>query len=354
MPRRPLARLDCKVAIEALREATTDIQVVGEIAHNHSFLLRACSSIPVALRPEGSGGAGRNVAPRLGVRCGGDGKAGRPAGPPDCRTRTPGQMARTDSPAPPSRQPASDTPRRRRPVPHRRTRRHVSPAQRRPTWLTGHSGEKPTAQRHFLVSPAAPDLAHRPQWRETDSPASLCRQPSRARPGSPATVARNGQPSVTLSSAQCPAKPPAPVAVLAERGPDLVAADPVRNKLRRPASAVRRSVGAAHPASAATRRSRWPIRSRPHPPTRTPTQPAATARRHLAPAPPPHSALALSLPATPANANANPTGRSRPATPRTPRPGDHGAPPLRHSAGRTARRRPPDPGQFERQISSPW
>lgn len=46
----PLARLDCKVAIEALREATTDIQVVGEIAHNHSFLLRACSSIPVALK----------------------------------------------------------------------------------------------------------------------------------------------------------------------------------------------------------------------------------------------------------------------------------------------------------------
>src|SRR6185437_15478225 len=47
----PLARLDCKVAIEALRDATSEIEVVGEISHNHSFLLRACSSIPVVLTP---------------------------------------------------------------------------------------------------------------------------------------------------------------------------------------------------------------------------------------------------------------------------------------------------------------
>ncbi len=209
--------------------------------------------------------------------------------------------------------------------------RHFVVSQPRPTWLTGHSGEKPTAQRHFVVSPAAPDLAHRPQWRETDSPASLCRQPSARR------------------------KPPAPVPVLAERGPDLVAADPVRNKLHRPASAVRRSVGAAHPASAATRRSALAHIAPGHTRQREcqPNRPQPP-ERHLAPAPPPHFALAHIAPGHTRHADANPTGRSRPAAPRTPRPGDHGDMPLRHSAGRTARRRPPDPGQFERQISSPW
>jgi cytochrome P450 len=45
----PLARLDCRVAIEVLRERTSVIELVGDIEHNYSFLLRACSSIPAIL-----------------------------------------------------------------------------------------------------------------------------------------------------------------------------------------------------------------------------------------------------------------------------------------------------------------
>jgi cytochrome P450 len=45
----PLARLDCRVAIEVMCERTSAIALAGEIEHNCSFLLRACSSIPAHL-----------------------------------------------------------------------------------------------------------------------------------------------------------------------------------------------------------------------------------------------------------------------------------------------------------------
>jgi cytochrome P450 len=45
----PLARLDCRVAISVLCERTSSIDLAGDVEHNCSFLLRACSSIPALL-----------------------------------------------------------------------------------------------------------------------------------------------------------------------------------------------------------------------------------------------------------------------------------------------------------------
>jgi cytochrome P450 len=47
----PLARLECRVAIETLCERTSAIELAGEIEHNCSFLLRVCSAIPARLTP---------------------------------------------------------------------------------------------------------------------------------------------------------------------------------------------------------------------------------------------------------------------------------------------------------------
>ena len=312
---------------------------------------------------------------------------GRPT-PPARRTRTPGLRGKwreTDSPESRCHQPASATPDDADQPPNCRPDDTFSPTRRLPTW------------------PGAPP------WRQTDSRASPSRQPGGARPGSVATVATNRQPSVTLSpTRRRPAwpsghtgekpttqrhllanrrpprpvpgrKPPAPAPPSGVQASWAAAADPVRNKLRwRASTGVRQPVGAAQPGSAATRRSAFgPYRSQPHPPTRMPTQPAATARRHLTPPPPPHSASAhrsppiapshtrqrecqpnrpqppgrtshrhprptprwpISHPATPANADANPTGRSWTA-PRT-RTAAPSTMETRHSAPRTPRRRP--------------
>ena len=211
----------------------------------------------------------------------------RPAGPPARRTAGPalrGKWREADSPASPSRQPASDTPRRRRP------------------------SAPPPDPTTRLAGPAAPDLAHRPQWRETDSPASLSRQPSRARPGSPATVARNRQPSVTLSSAQ-----PRPTWLTGHSGEKPTAqrhfvVSPVPGASRPPRSQ-------SSPSGVQTS---WPLIRFATSFVGRPQRCAGQSERHI---PPPRQLAVprwpISLPATPANANANPTGRNRPTAPRT-------------------------------------
>ena len=178
-------------------------------------------------------GTGRSP-PRLGVRCRG-GRRGRrrPAGPrpalrrspgtantaspPDPHSGTPGQMARNRQPRVTLSPTGLRHARRRRPAAQLPARRHLladtttsdlarrptlatnrqpgvtfSPTRRRPTWLSGHSGDKPTAQRHFVANPPAPGLALRPHWRETDNPASPSRQPASATPSARPQAARPG------------------------------------------------------------------------------------------------------------------------------------------------------------------